>query len=103
MKKLYIAGMAVFAGLSLSLCGCGLFPEEAEIDDTIHIEHYEPVEHNVVRVKRGDLDESVRVTAFYEYTAQKDYYLQYAGDPTQWGSEIHNYVMAGDIVKREIC
>lgn len=100
MKKLYIAGMAVFAGLSLSLCGCGLFPEEAEIDDTIHIEHYEPVEHNVIKVKKGDLDESVIVTAFYEYTAQKDYYLQYAGDPTKWGSEIHNYVMAGDIVKK---
>lgn len=100
MKRICVAGFTVFAGLSIGLCGCGLFPEEAEIDDTIHIEHYEPVEHNVVRVKRGDLDESVRVTAFYEYTAQKDYYLQYAGDPTQWGSEIHNYVMAGDIVKK---
>lgn len=100
MRRLYAAGLAVFAGLSLSLCGCGLFPEETAIDDTIRIEHYEPVQHSVAKVRRGDLDESITVTAYYRYTTEKDYYLKYAGNPDQWGLEIHNYVMVGDLVKK---
>ena len=33
MRRFYVAGLAAFAGLSLGLCGCSLFPDEAEIDD----------------------------------------------------------------------
>ncbi len=100
MRGFRVRMMAVFAGLCLSLCGCGLFPDEPEIDDTVHIEHYTPVSHSTVKVQRGDLDDSSVVVAYYEYVQQKDYYLQYAGEPNMWGMEIHNYVVVGDMVKK---
>ncbi|MGN0155539.1 MAG: efflux RND transporter periplasmic adaptor subunit [Lachnospiraceae bacterium] len=98
IKRIWMTGIVICMMLGLS--GCRLFPEEAQVDDTLRIVHYTPPKHQVVKVERGDLDSSETVNLEYENEEEREYYLKYAGQANSWGEEIQCYVMVGDVVKK---
>lgn len=91
--------IAVFILINLMpvFSGCGLFPEEAKVDDVITVEHYAMVKQGTVKVERGDLDFSETLNLVYSSQESKDYYLKYNG---MGQNEIKVFVIEGEVVKK---
>lgn len=95
-KREKIIGAFIVSGMVL-LTGCGLFPEEAQIDDTLMVAHYTPVKQAMVKVERGNLDFSETINLTYSCQESRDYYLKYNG---RENLSIKIYVVKGDVVKK---
>lgn len=99
-KRCYYRLMGAGLLLCMGLTGCGLFPEEEAIRDTIRISHYVPVRHQTVKVRRGDVDSRQTVKLDYESNTSKDYYLKILMDDKVWDYGVKTYVVEGDLVKK---
>ncbi|MCM1158068.1 MAG: efflux RND transporter periplasmic adaptor subunit [Bacteroidales bacterium] len=94
------AGFLLAGILAVGISGCGLFPEEAQIDDTLRVSHFTPAEHSTIKVKRGDLEYSDMAVFKYCSQEEKEYYLKFIPDNQEWNYGIKSYVLKGDMVKK---
>lgn len=98
MKKI-LTGLLCVCLLS-GLAGCGLFPEETQIDDTLKVAHYTPAQHQTVKVKRGDLDYSETMLLTYQSKEEIPYSFKSYTETDSWNSQIKCYVVEGDFVEK---
>lgn len=89
----------IIAAMILGLTGCGLFSEEESINDTMKVQHFTPLQHQKIKVKRGNLDFSETVIMEYKNQEEREYYLNYYYEESM-NSRIKCYVIEGDFVKK---
>lgn len=98
--KRKIGAAILLSGMLFTLSGCGLFPEEAQINEPLKVPHFSPAIHETVKVEKGNLDCSETVDLIYHTQESKNYYLKYIPDENSWDYGIKTYVVKGDFVKK---